>query len=240
MSIFVFLIFEVETGITSACVLSSGILILLVVVVHTLVKALHSAKHHHSKHLGTLFKNDHGGCSSRTPVSRPCELKIGVDKPQMHRSQSHLQHPIPYPHCGNLRQREQYSPGGSQGHASHKETYGRDGSYPRMHRTLSTESGLLQVQAKPWNGVNNEMKSVLAQKSGVSAKDATLVWHEGIRILGQRHRLEEWWWTVIDIEPSSLSTFTLSICILTHWRQCGTKDKEDHKFVLNFLSESFV
>lgn len=176
MSIFVFLIFEVETGITSACVLSSGILILLVVVVHTLVKALHSAKHHHSKHLGTLFKNDHGGCSSsRTPVSRPCELKIGMDKPQMHRSQSHLQHPIPYPHCGNLRQREQYSPGGSQGHASHKETYGRDGSYPRMHRTLSTESGLLQVQAKPWNGVNNEMKSVLAQKSGVSAKDATLV-----------------------------------------------------------------
>ncbi|KAM8875011.1 transmembrane protein 221-like [Spinachia spinachia] len=39
MSIFMLLIFEVETGIASACVLSSGILVLLVVVIHTLVKA---------------------------------------------------------------------------------------------------------------------------------------------------------------------------------------------------------
>uniref|UniRef100_A0A672YYI5 Si:ch211-125m10.6 n=1 Tax=Sphaeramia orbicularis TaxID=375764 RepID=A0A672YYI5_9TELE len=37
MSIFMLLIFEVETGIASACVLSSGILILLVVVIHSLL-----------------------------------------------------------------------------------------------------------------------------------------------------------------------------------------------------------
>nr|XP_046247083.1 transmembrane protein 221 [Scatophagus argus] len=177
MSIFMLLIFEVETGIASACVLSSGIVILLVIVIHSLVRASHSSKQYHGDHLDTLYQNDHG--SSSTPVSRPCELKIGVDKPRMHRSQSHLQHPISYPHGSNPRQREQhqqYSPaGGSQGHASDKDGYSSGGSCPRMHRTLSTESGLLQAQAKPWNGVNNEMRSVLARKSGISAKDSTLV-----------------------------------------------------------------
>ncbi|XP_031724255.1 transmembrane protein 221 [Anarrhichthys ocellatus] len=177
MSIFMLLIFEVETGMASACVLSSGIFVLLVVVIHTLVKASRGAKHHHSDHLDTLFQNDHGG---NTPVSRHRELKIGVDKPRMHRSQSHLQQPISYPQCGNLRQQQyqqqQYSPaGGSQGHASDKDGYSSGGSGSRMHRTLSTESGLLQAQAKPWNGVNNEMRSVLARKSGISAKDSTLV-----------------------------------------------------------------
>uniref|UniRef100_A0A4W6DAL8 Transmembrane protein 221 n=1 Tax=Lates calcarifer TaxID=8187 RepID=A0A4W6DAL8_LATCA len=178
MSIFMLLIFEVETGIASACVLSSGILILLFVVIHSLVKASRSAKHYHSDHLDTLYHNDHG--RSSTPVSRPCELKIGVDKPRMHRTQSHLQHQMSYPQSGNPRQRDyqqqQYSPaGGSQGHASEKDGYSSSGSCPRMHRTLSTESGLLQAQAKPWNGVNNEMRSVLARKSGISAKDSTLV-----------------------------------------------------------------
>lgn len=58
---------------------------------------------------------------------------------------------------------------------SDKDGYSSGGSGTRIHRTLSTESGLLQAQAKPWNGVNNEMRSVLARKSGISAKDSTLV-----------------------------------------------------------------
>ncbi|TKS74746.1 Transmembrane protein 221 [Collichthys lucidus] len=180
MSIFMLLIFEVETGIASACVLSSGIVILLVVVIHSLVKASCSAKQYRGDHLDTLYQNDHG--SGGTPLSRACELKIGTDKPRMHRTQSHLQHPISsYTPCSNPRQREQYqqeqySPaGGSQGHSSDKDGYSSGGSCPRMHRTLSTESGLLQTQAKPWNGVNNEMRSVLARKSGITAKDSTLV-----------------------------------------------------------------
>ncbi|XP_029939255.1 transmembrane protein 221 [Salarias fasciatus] len=181
MSIFMLLIFEIETGIASACVLASGILIVLVVVIHSLVKASRTAKHYHSDHLNTLFQNDHGGSRISTPVSRPCELKIGVDKPRIHRSQSHLPPQLSYPQCGNPRQREhfqqqQYSPTeGSQGHSSERDGYSSGGSFPRMHRTLSTESGLLQAQVKPWNGVNNEMRSVLARKSGISAKDSTLV-----------------------------------------------------------------
>uniref|UniRef100_UPI0037E711DF transmembrane protein 221 n=1 Tax=Semicossyphus pulcher TaxID=241346 RepID=UPI0037E711DF len=179
MSIFMLLVFEVETGIASACVLSSGILILLFVVTHSLVKASCGAKQYQSDHIDTLYENDHGHSSK--PLSRPCELKIGVDKPRMHRSESHLQHPMSYPQCGNPRQREkyqqpQYSPErGSQGHVSDKDGYSSGGSGPRMHRTLSTESGLLQAQAQPWNGVNNEMRTVLARKTGISAKDSTLV-----------------------------------------------------------------
>lgn len=185
MSIFMLLIFEVETGIACACVLLSGILILLLVVIHSLVKACRRDKRYRAEDLDTLYRNDHGGGgSSSSPLSRPCELKIGVDKPRMHRTQSHIQHPVSYAHCGNPRQREQqqqqYSPARiSQGGASDRDGYGSSsgggGSYPRMHRTLSTESGLLQAQAKPWNGVNNEMRSVLARKSGITAKDSTLV-----------------------------------------------------------------
>lgn len=173
MAIYMLLVFEVETGIAGACILCSGIPVILVLVIHSLVKASLSAKRHQGDHLDTLYQNDHG--SGSVPVSRPCELKIGVDKPRMQRSHSHLQHSVPYPHCGNLRQQElqqDYSPGGSN--ASDKEGYGSS-SYQRMHRTLSTESGLLQAQAKPWNGVNNEMRNFLARKSGISAKDSTLV-----------------------------------------------------------------
>nr|XP_043899634.1 transmembrane protein 221 [Solea senegalensis] len=173
MSIFMLLTFEVETGIASACVLASGILILLLVVIHSLVKAACSSKHHHRDHLDTLFQNDHG--RGNTPVSRPCELNIGVDKPRMHRSQSHLQHQLSYTQREQYQQQQCSPARGSQGLASDKDGYSSGGSCPRMHRTLSTESGILQAQAKPWNGVNNEMRSVLARKSGISAKDSTLV-----------------------------------------------------------------
>ncbi|MED6288085.1 hypothetical protein CHARACLAT_022895 [Characodon lateralis] len=178
MSIFMLLIFEMETGMASACILSSGILILLVVVIHSLVKASRSAKHYKSDLVDTLYQNDHG--TGSMPISRPCELRVGVDKPRIHRSQSHIQQPISYPPGGNIRQREhyqqQYSPTeGSHSHSSDKEGYSGGGSCPRMHRTLSTESALLQAQVTPWNGINNEMRSVLARKSGISAKDSTLV-----------------------------------------------------------------
>ncbi|XP_074523800.1 transmembrane protein 221 [Halichoeres trimaculatus] len=179
MSIFTLLVFELETGIASACVLSCGILILLFVVTHSLVKATCGAKQRKTDHLDTLYENDHGG--SNKPLPRPCELKIGVDKPRIHRTESHIQHPMSYPQYSNSRQREklqqpQYSPArGSQGHASDKDGYSSGGSGPRMHRTLSTESGLLQAPAKPWNGVNSEMRSVLARKTGITAKDSTLV-----------------------------------------------------------------
>uniref|UniRef100_A0A3B4AMN1 Uncharacterized protein n=1 Tax=Periophthalmus magnuspinnatus TaxID=409849 RepID=A0A3B4AMN1_9GOBI len=176
MAIFMLLIFEVETGIASACVLSSGILILLIVVIHALVKASCSAKKCHTDHIGALYQNDHS--NSNAPLSRPCELKIGVDKPRMHRTQSYLVHNMVYPPCGNPNPIEhpQYSPNEApHDQCGHKDSYSSGGSSSRMHRTISSDSALLQAQVKPWNGVNNEMRSVLARKSGISAKDSTLV-----------------------------------------------------------------
>lgn len=173
MSIFMLLIFEVETGVASACVLSSGILVLLVVVIHTLVKACRGAEHYGGDHLDTLFRNDHG--DGHALVSRHRELKLDVDRPRP-RLQQQMSYPPP---CGDPRpqqyQRQYSPPGGSRGHAGDKDGYSSGGSGSRLHRSLSTESGLLQAQTKPWNGVNNEMRSVLARKSGISAKDSTLV-----------------------------------------------------------------
>ncbi|XP_037105584.1 transmembrane protein 221 [Syngnathus acus] len=174
MSIFMLLIFEAETGIASACVLASGILILLVVVIHFLVKVSRVAKRNREDRLQTLFRNEHRS-SSNSAVSWPCELKIGVDKLRVPRRESHLQHRMSLTPSGSPRHQpqEEYGPVGveSQGHSSNVDGYG--GGCPRSHRSLSSDSVLLK--AKPWNGVNNEMRSVLARKSGISAKDSTLV-----------------------------------------------------------------
>ncbi|XP_028299757.1 transmembrane protein 221 [Gouania willdenowi] len=186
MSIFMLLVFEMETGIASACILASGILILAVAVIHTLVKASRTSHHFDTDHLNTLFQNEPGcggggSSNNNVPLSRPCELKVGVDKPRIRRSQSHFQPQMSYPPCANLRQRDhyqqhQFSPAAaSQAHASDGDGYSSSGS-SRVQHTLSTECGLLHAQqVKPWNGVNNEMRSVLARKSGISAKDSTLV-----------------------------------------------------------------
>lgn len=187
MSIYMLLIFEVETGAASACVLSSGILILLILVVHSLVKSSQMAgrDHQHPRDDNTLFQNCHGSTSAGpVPLPRPGELKVGVDKPRMHRSQSQPQGQTtsypPYHHQHEplpAAAQPQYSPArvSQGGHASDKDGYSSSGggSTTRMHRTLSAE--LLQAPTAPWNGVNNEMRSILARKSGVSAKDSTLV-----------------------------------------------------------------
>ena len=178
MSLYMLLLFEVETGIASACVLSSGILILLIVVIHSLVKSSQTAGHDQNPRLNTLFQNQHGGITGG-PFPQPTELKVGVDQPRMHRSQPELQRQMSYPPCPPPKQHEplpaqQYSPARvSQGHSGDKDGYSSSGSSSRMHRTLSAE--LLQAPTKPWNGVNNEMRSVLARKTGVSGKDSTLV-----------------------------------------------------------------
>ncbi|XP_077389765.1 transmembrane protein 221 [Festucalex cinctus] len=176
MSIFMLLIFEAETGIASACVLASGIVILLVVLIHSLVKVSQVAKRGRADHLETLFRNERRS-SNNSPVSWPCELKIGVDKLRVPRRQSHLQHHMSLTPSGSPRHQpqEEYSAvgQGSQAHLSNMDDYSGGDSCPRSHRSLSSDSVLLK--AKPWNGVNNEMRTVLARKSGISAKDSTLV-----------------------------------------------------------------
>ncbi|KAJ8387761.1 hypothetical protein AAFF_G00150620 [Aldrovandia affinis] len=172
MSIYVLLVFEVETGIASACVLATGILVLLVIVVHSLVRAARASRGYHSELPDAVYQNDHESC----PNLRPSELGLG-DKPRKPRGRFNIHRQFSYPPCADPKQQQQqqqHSPP-SAGHAGDKEAYSGGGSAPRMHRTLSAESGLLQAQAKPWNGINSEMRTVLARKSGAAGKDSTLV-----------------------------------------------------------------
>ncbi|XP_062411571.1 transmembrane protein 221 [Sardina pilchardus] len=172
MSIYMLLVFENETGIASVCVLSSGILVLLIIVAHSLARAARTARQYHSEHPHAMYQNE----PESSPGAHPPELGH-VDKVRTQRSQSILQRQLSYPPCPNVKQKQQYAPSsGVPSHASEKESYsGSGGAAPRMHRTLSAESGLLQSPSKPWNGINSEMRTVLARKSGAISKDSTLV-----------------------------------------------------------------
>lgn len=175
MSIYMLLVFENETGIASVCVLSSGILVLLIIVAHSLARAARTARQYHSEHPHAMYQNE----PESSPSAHPPELGH-MDKARAQRSQSILQRQMSYPPCPNVKQKQpqQYAPSsGTPSHASDKESYGGGGgaAAPRMHRTLSAESGLLHSPSKPWNGINSEMRTVLARKSGAIGKDSTLV-----------------------------------------------------------------
>ncbi|KAI4894175.1 hypothetical protein NFI96_002723 [Prochilodus magdalenae] len=163
MAIYMLLVFEIETGIASVCVLSSGILVLLVIVSHSLFRAARTAKHFHNHNVNTVYQND--------PESSPGIHTSELSFREKSRRQASMHRQFPYP--PSTEPKQQYSPpGGPHSHSSEREAYSSSGS-GRMHRTLSAESGLLQAQAKPWNGVNNEMRTVLARKA--TNKDSTLV-----------------------------------------------------------------
>lgn len=166
MAIYMLLVFEIETGIASVCVLSSGVLVLLVIVAHSLFRAARTARRFRNQHVNTVYQND----PESSPGIHASELSFR-EKPMRHLSQASMHCQFPY--TPSTEPKQKYSPSsGPQSHSSEREAYSGTGS-GRMHRTLSTESGLLHTQAKPWNGVNNEMRTVLARKA--TSKDSTLV-----------------------------------------------------------------
>ncbi|XP_048783659.1 transmembrane protein 221 [Lagopus muta] len=170
LAIYMLLLFELEAGIASACILSSGIIVLLVTVTHALVRAS-QLSHSHSEISHTLYEND-SAQHSETPGSNLNNKSIPVPRPrpEIHREFSfppflERKSQLGSPASSNL------TSSGSPGARSEKESY----HLPRTHRTLSAESALLQAQGKPWNGVTQEMRNVLARKPGASGKDSTLV-----------------------------------------------------------------
>lgn len=163
------LLFELEAGIASACILSSGIIVLLITVTHALVRASQVSRRSRSEVSHTLYENDsaqHGESSTsdlnnkNTASPRP--------RPEIHREFSFppfLEHKSQLGSATSSNLTSSGSPG------LHSESY----NLPRTHRTLSAESGLLQAQGKPWNGVAREMRDVLARKPAALGKDSTLV-----------------------------------------------------------------
>ncbi|XP_072516655.1 transmembrane protein 221 [Salminus brasiliensis] len=166
MGIYMLLVFEIETGIASACVLSSGVLVLLVIVAHSLFRAARTARRFRNQHVNTVYQND----PESSPAVHTSELNFR-EKPRRQLSQASIHRQ--YPYTPSTEPKQQYSPSsGPHSYSTDREAYNASGS-GRMHRTLSAESGLLQAQTKPWNGVNNEMRTVLARKA--TSKDSTLV-----------------------------------------------------------------
>uniref|UniRef100_A0A8C2B285 Si:ch211-125m10.6 n=1 Tax=Cyprinus carpio TaxID=7962 RepID=A0A8C2B285_CYPCA len=163
MSIYMLLVFEVETGIASVCVLSSGVLVLLLIVIHSSIRAAHTAKHFRNEHAHTMYHSNPENIAG----IRTLNLNI-AEKPRRQHSLANLDSHFINP--AHIDPKLQYS--ASNGPRSNKDGYSSGGSR-RTHRTLSTESDLFQAQTKPWNGVNSEMRSVLARKATI--KDSTLV-----------------------------------------------------------------
>ncbi|KAK7137002.1 hypothetical protein R3I93_017159 [Phoxinus phoxinus] len=166
MSIYMILVFEVETGIASVCVLSSGVLVLLLIVIHSLIRAAHTAKTFRGEHTHTMYHN----YPENSPGIHTSNLSI-TEKPMRQHSLANLHRH--YINPAHIDPKSLYSPSnGPHVHSSDKDGYSGGGS-GQTHRTFSTESGLFHTQAKPWNGVNSEMRSIIARKATV--KDSTLV-----------------------------------------------------------------
>uniref|UniRef100_A0A671SH94 Transmembrane protein 221-like n=1 Tax=Sinocyclocheilus anshuiensis TaxID=1608454 RepID=A0A671SH94_9TELE len=166
MSIYMLLVFEVETGIASVCVLSSGVLVLLFIIIYSLIRAAHTAKQFRNEHAHTMYHNNPENIAG-IRTSNPSITEKPRRQHSLDNLHSHFINPT------HIDPKSLYSPSnGPHGHFGDKNGYGGGGS-GRMHRTLSKESGLFQAQAKPWNGVNSEMRSVLARKATI--KDSTLV-----------------------------------------------------------------
>uniref|UniRef100_A0A672UX06 Transmembrane protein 221 n=1 Tax=Strigops habroptila TaxID=2489341 RepID=A0A672UX06_STRHB len=67
LAIYMLLLFELEAGIASACILSSGIIVLLITVTHALVRASQVSRRGRSEVSHTLYENDsaqHGDSST--------------------------------------------------------------------------------------------------------------------------------------------------------------------------------
>ncbi|NWY63258.1 TM221 protein, partial [Chionis minor] len=67
LAIYMLLLFELEAGIASACILSSGIIVLLITVTHALVRASQVSRRSRSEVSHTLYENDsaqHGESST--------------------------------------------------------------------------------------------------------------------------------------------------------------------------------
>nr|XP_056699933.1 transmembrane protein 221 [Euleptes europaea] len=172
LSMYMLVSFEVETGITSACILSSGILVLLITVTHVLIRASRATRRSQREGSHTLYEND-SARGSDTPAAHLNNAKNVAaprPRPEIHREFSYPPYLEQKSHLTTPASSNVTS-SGSPAVTPEKDCY----PVPRMHRTLSAESGLLQAHGKPWNGVTQEMRNVLSRKLAGSGKDSTLV-----------------------------------------------------------------
>ncbi|XP_010223864.1 PREDICTED: transmembrane protein 221, partial [Tinamus guttatus] len=82
LAIYMLLLFELEAGIASACILCSGILVLLLAVTHALLRASRIARRAEASH--TLYEND-SAQGAEAPGDDPSSKSTAVSRPEIHR-----------------------------------------------------------------------------------------------------------------------------------------------------------
>ncbi|KAG8126921.1 hypothetical protein E2320_021968, partial [Naja naja] len=169
LSIYVTMAFQREAGITCACIFSSGVVVLIITVIHVLVRASKATQRSPGELSHNLYKND-SAQSGETPAIVPPS-----DAPKMASSQSRLEIHPEVSYLSYVEQKShQTTPASSTNVTSVDSvaaTLEKEGcsSIPRMHRTLSAESGLLLS-----HGMRQEIRKVLSRKPAGSGKDSTL------------------------------------------------------------------
>ncbi|KAG8454918.1 hypothetical protein GDO86_001222 [Hymenochirus boettgeri] len=181
ISLYMLILFEIETGIACSCILTSSAIFMIVTVVHTLHKASHVAHQSQDQLNSTLYENDSAQGGELTDSTPSSDLNNSKDvspirpRPEIHREfsyppflqQQHKLQSLSPPHTNvpvMIQPEHMTKNNGTEFYV-----------IPRMQRTLSVESGLMQPNPKQWNGVPHEMRNVIPRKPGVVGKDSTLV-----------------------------------------------------------------
>ncbi|NXH65202.1 TM221 protein, partial [Rhabdornis inornatus] len=170
LALFMLLLFELEAGIASACILTSGILVLLISAFHALLRASQISQNFRSEPSQALYEND----SAQPGDSRDLDNKNAAPprpRPEIHREFSFPTFLERKSQAGSASGSNLSSAPRSQEFPPEFQRECRDLS--RTHSTLPEESGLLQEQGKPWNVIAREMRNAMARKG--TSKDSTLV-----------------------------------------------------------------
>ncbi|NWS93243.1 TM221 protein, partial [Toxostoma redivivum] len=170
LALFMLLLFELEAGIASACILTSGILVLLISALHALLRASQISQNSLSEPSQALYEND----SAQPGDSSDLNNKTAAPprpRPEIHREFSFPTFPERKSQAGSASSSNLSWAARSQELSPGSPRECRDLS--RTHRTLQEDSGLLQEQRKPWNVIAREMRNAMARRG--TGKDSTLV-----------------------------------------------------------------
>ncbi|NXG40217.1 TM221 protein, partial [Dromaius novaehollandiae] len=81
LAIYMLLLFELEAGIASACILSSGVVVLLITVTHALVRASQASRRSRSQVSHTLYEND-SAQRGEASASDPNNKNVAASRPR--------------------------------------------------------------------------------------------------------------------------------------------------------------
>ncbi|NWI73314.1 TM221 protein, partial [Dryoscopus gambensis] len=182
LALFMLLLFEPPAGTASACILASGILVLLLSLLHALLRASQISRRSRSEPSQAPYENDSapraGGDLNNKNAAAPPR-----PRPEIHREFSFPLFPERKSQPGSASSSNlSCSPGRRRSEKELQQEFQQEfqrefqqewRGLARAHRTLSAESGLLQAQGKPWNVIPQEMRNVASRKP--AGKDSTLV-----------------------------------------------------------------